>query len=489
MVFILNNVAFLVIIILFLYGVFSIFSIAIKLPARIRTKITQTRQQSNRVYQNCNSCTDGEELRKMGSYENVLMELHSMFNCMVYSVLSLQCVDVLRRQNVLNTLELLATKHPILRSHVSNKRFIINHHEKFSPNLRFVNTTNWKIVLEEEFSSQMQLSNGDHLWKTIVLREHYDIRRKMYINTFLFLFHPTIADRSAALYFAEDFTTILCTVVNCDSRVDCSRTLHLPSSPESYLTLSFSKIIKLMIEHLMGKICSFVSGSSQKRYLHKKPIPKFHCKPLILFKSLTEQDTHRILDFCSRQKCSLTALFITAWLDIMSYRAGSRKALAHKKPLLVVANYRALLPTKMQQAYLCNCSVSFQVNDLKSKAKYFISKMVENEHLLQSALQNNAHCNLLWKLKYGILKKEALCKLFPFEFCDVGRFSFKQTAPFSLLDIFIGTNSSSTVNLTLGIINGRLHCIMHLTSHFSGCSDLLNIIFARIVQNIASEFH
>jgi hypothetical protein len=93
--------------------------------------------------------------------------------------------------------------------------------------------------------------------------------------------------------------------------------------------------------------------------------------------------------------------------------------------------------------------------------------------------------DFLWQLKYHNLRRERLDRSPPLEIANIGRFNFNQTWPFSLHEIFIGASSTSTVNLTLLVVDNKLYCGMHLNSHFSGCADLLSTLFARIVQNMS----
>ena len=434
--------------------------------------------------------------RDMGFYESYLTELNTRYGSRTYAVLSLKCIVNLRRHNIKNTLLLLARKHPMLRArvarchskHASKWQFVVKSEEQFLPELRFVNTSNWKMVLEEELGGPNERSNDQPLWKTIVLREQYEAREKLYFNTLLFLFEPSIADRIAVVKFTKDFISMLCQLVNCDIHIDNTRTLELSVPTEEYLRPPFLVLLKSVFKQIYSKLQSFIHDPFD---YHKDKRYRFQGKPLIVVKCLSEQDTLRLLNYCKRLNCSLIALFVNAWSDVMSSRAGSVKALCHRKPVSIVVDYRTLLKSKLPKSYLNNCSSCFQVQwcNLWKRSGYFGQRVRDCEHLLKSLIKKKKHLDLIWQLKYS--NTRAKCpenlKPSPFEIADVGIFDFNKTWPFSLHEIFIGTSGMSTVNLSLLIVNNQLYCGMHLSSHFSGCADLLSALFTRIVQNMSSN--
>ena len=433
--------------------------------------------------------------RDMGCYESYLTEINTKYGTKIYAVLSLKSMNNLRRHDIKNTLLLLSRKHPELRAkvtrchgaHASKSQFVINPKERLVPELRFVNTSNWKLILEEELIGHNDnvRSNNDLFWKTIVLRQQYEARQKLYINTFLFLFDPVIVDRISVVRFTQDFTEVLCKLVNCDICVDNTRSLHLPAPTEECLRPPFPKLLVLLFKQVVIKLQSIIRGPV---FIHQKnKRRRYQAKPYIVMKCLSEEDTSRLLKYCHHFNCSLTALFITAWSDIMSGRTGSAKALCHRKPVTVVVDYRTSITTDLPQLYLSNCSSCFQFPFIgpQNRRKHFESTVRDCESRLNSSIRKKKHLDLIWQLKYGNLKGERLNESSPLEIADIGRFSFNQTWPFSLNEIYIGASSKSTVNLTLLVVNNKLHCGMHLTSHFSGCADLLSSLFARIVQSMS----
>ena len=439
------------------------------------------------------SDVDTQDIRRdMGVFESYLTELNERYGTKIYAVLSLNSVVKLRRYDIKNTLLLLARKHPILRArtsypitHAQRRQFIINSENKFVPELRFVNTSNWKMVLEEELIVSNERTYDQLFWKTIVLREQYEARQKVYINTLLFLFDPVIVDRISVVKFTQDFIAAVCQLVNCDICVGNSRTLHLLAPTEEYLRPPCLVLLVLMFKQVFMKLQSYIKGPVSKhknnqRYRHR-------VKPLIVVKSLSEKDTSRLLKYCNNSNCSLTALFTAAWSDIMSGRTGSMKALCHKKPVTVVVDYRTLMMNELPQSYLSHSSSYFQLqlNDPQNKCRYFRSTVSNCENLLKSSIKKKKHLNLIWQLKYNSFSRECLDRSSPLEIADIGSYKFNQTCPFSLHEIFIGASSTSNVSLSLLIVNNKLCCGMHLSSHFSGCADLLNALFARIVQNMS----
>lgn len=432
--------------------------------------------------------------RDMGVYESYLTELHEKYGTKIYAVLSLNSVVKLKRYDIKNTLLLLARKHPILQArmasyqstHVSRRQFFMNSESMFVPELRFVNTSNWKMVLEEELIHSSERSNDPLFWKTIVLREQYEACQKVYINMLLFLFDPVIVDRISVVKFTRDFITTLCQLVNCDICVDNSRTSHLPTPTEQYLTRpSCLTLLFLMFKHVFMKLQSYTKQlvfrhKNNRRYKHQ-------AKPLVVMKCLSEKDTSRLMKYCNNLNCSLIALFIAAWSDIMSGRTGSMKALCHKKPVTVVVDYRTSMMNESPQTYLSNSSSYFQVqpSDLQNKHRCFRATVSNCENLLKSSIKKKEHLNLIWQLKYNNFSREYLDRLSPLEITDIGSHNFNQTWPFSLHEIFIGASSTSNVSLSLLIVNNKLCCGMHLSKHFSGCADLLNALFSRIVQNMS----
>ena len=434
--------------------------------------------------------------RDMGFYESYLTEINTKYGTKVYAVLSLKSMINLRRHDIKNTLLLLSRKYPILRArvtsclstHASKRQFVINPKERLVPELRFVNTSNWKLILEEEliYHNDNVRSNNELFWKTIVLRQQYEARQKLYINTFLFLFDPVIVDRISVVRFTQDFTEVLCKLINCDICVDNTRSLHLPAPTEECLTPPFPKLLVLLFKQVVIKLQSIIRCPM---FIHQKD--KRHrsrAKPLIVMKCLSEEDTSRLLKYCHHFNCSLTALFITAWSDIMSGRTGSTKALCHRKPVTVVVDYRTSITTDLPLLYLSNCCSCFKfpLSSSQNRRRHFESTVKDCESQLNSSIRMKKHLDLIWQLKYGNLMRERLHESSsPFEIADIGRFSFNQTWPFSLHEIYIGASSKSTVNLTLLVVNNKLHCGMHLTSHFSGCADLLSSFFARIVQGMS----
>ena len=434
-----------------------------------------------------------EVRRDMGFYESYLTDLNTRYGTKIYGVLSLKSVVNLGRRNIKNTLLLLARKHPILRARLTNyhstyaskRQFIINSEKRFVPELRFVNTSNWKLILEEELIGNNVRLNDQLFWKTIVLREQYEPGQKLFINTLLFLFDPVIVDRISVVRFTQDFIAVLCQLVNCDIRVDNTRNLHLPAPTEESLRPPFPKLLVSLCKQVFMKLQTFIRGPVSCDQKDKRC--RLAAKPLILMKCLSEQDTSRLMKYCHHLNCSLDALFITAWSDIMSRRTGSAKALCHRKPVTVVVDYRRSMTTELPQLYLNNCSSCFQLElcDLQNKSRHFVSTVRDCESLLKSSIRKKKHLDLLWQLKYNNLRRERLDRLPPLEIASIGSFSFNQTWPFSLHEIFIGASSTSTVNLTLLVVDNKLYCGMHLNSHFSGCADLLSTLFARIVQNMS----
>jgi hypothetical protein len=433
--------------------------------------------------------------RDMGFYESYLTELNTRYGTKIYAALSLKSMINLRRHDIKNTLQLLSRKHPMLRArvischstHASKRQFVIDPEERLVPELRFVNTSNWKLILEEELAGNNDYarSNDELFWKTIVLRGQYDARQKLYINTFLFLFDPIIVDRISVVRFTEDFTAVLCKLVNCDICVDHTKSLHLPAPTEECLRPPFTKLLVSLFKQVVIKLQTIFRHPVLSHQKDKRC--RSQAKPLIVMKCLSEEDTSRLLKYCHHFNCSLTALFITAWSDIMTGRTGSTKALCHRKPVTIVVDYRTSMRTKLPQLYLSNCSSCFQFpfSDPQNR-KYFASTARECENQLKSSIRKEKHLDLIWQLKYDNLKRENVNgSSSPLEIADIGKFGFNQTWPFSLHEIFIGACSTSTVNLTLLVVNNKLHCAMHLTSHFSGCADLLSSLFARIVQNIS----
>lgn len=436
---------------------------------------------------------DNPELRRnMGLYESYLTNSNKAYGTKIYSVLCLKSPVSLRRDDVKNSLILLARKHPILQArvaghdstHASIWQFVINTKQSFIPDLRFVNTSNWQIILEEELSA-----SNDHpvLWKTIVLREQYTTQ-KLFINTLLFLFSPVVVDRISLLRFMQDFVVVLCQFVNCDISVNNVRTVHLPEPAEDSLQVPSTTMFIAMFKQAFATLQRLIGGpvsSHKKARRHRIPV-----KPLIVLKDLSEQDTTRLLKYCSSLNCSLIALFLTAWTNIMSGRTGSTKALGHRKPVKVVTDYGASKKNaELAQYELSNCSSFFELDlhNLYNRYRNFRSTVRDCEYLLQSALQNGKHLELMWQFKYDIMQTEMLDRISPLEIADIGRFNFSQTWPFSLHNVFVGAQSTSTLNLTLVVINNKLYCTMHLNSHFSGCSDILNILFARIVQYMSCK--
>ena len=428
--------------------------------------------------------------RDMGSYETYRAELSSRYGNKIYAVVSFKSLITLRRHYIKNTLLLLAKKWPILQARTKSylnaqscakREFIVNHEETFDPELRFVNTSNWKLVLEEELMVKNGRSDDKLCWNTIVLREQYEPREKMFINTVLFLFDPVIIDRISVVKFTEDFITMLCQLVNCDVHINTTRTSHLPVPTEEHLRQPFLlRIFSVLKQIIMSYACSPVSGQQKDKQW------KLQSKPLIVMKSLSEEDTFRLLGYCGKLNCSLTALFLAAWSSVMSGRVGSNKALCHKKPITIVVDYRPLMETDLSQEYtISNCCSSLQLqllSDQKKKKRHFGSSVGYYEDLLQSAIRKKKHLDLIWLPKY---QRECFGRFSPLEIADIGSFSFRQTWPFSLHDIYIGASTTSTVNLTLLLMNNRLYCGMHLTSHFSGCANLLDALFARIVQKMS----
>ncbi|XP_028417738.1 uncharacterized protein LOC114542263 [Dendronephthya gigantea] len=313
--------------------------------------------------------------RDMGSYETYQAELSSRYRNRIYAVVSFKSLITLSRNYIKNSLLLLAKKYPVLQArsksyynaHISciKREFIVNHEETFDPELRFVNTSNWKLVLEEELMVNNERSDVELFWNAIVLREQYEPRDKMYINTLLFLFDPVIIDRISIVKFTQEFITTLCQLVNCDIHINTTRTSHLPVPTEDYLRQPFLlRIFSLLKEIIMGYACSRVSSQ------RKDSQCKLRSKPLIVMRSLSEEDTARLLGYCSKFNCSLTALFIAAWSSVMSGRVSSSKALCHKKPISIVVDYRPLMETDLSQAYIIsNCSSSLQLQLLSDQKK------------------------------------------------------------------------------------------------------------------------
>lgn len=479
------------------FACLTVFSFSVYIILRIvsRSFSAVFKNEGKHVQSSSVRNVDTQDIRRdMGFYESYLTDLNTLYGTKVYAVLSLKSVVNLKRHNIKNTLLLLARKYPILRArvtsyhstHASKRQFVINTGERSVPELRFVNTSNWQMILEEELIRNNERSNDQLFWKTIVTREQYEARQKLYINTLLFLFDPVIVDRISVVKFTQDFVAVLCQLVNCDIRVENTKTVHLPAPTEECLRPPFPKLLVSVFKQVIMKFQSFIRGpvsSHQKDKRYRFPTP-FGVKPLIVMKCLSEQDTSRLLKYCHHLNCSLIGLFITAWSDIMSGRSGSVRALCHRKPVTVVIDYRTSMTAELPQSYLSNSSSCFQLYlcDPQSKSRYFGSTVRDCENLLKSSIRKKKHLDLIWQLKYDNSRTARLDGSSPFEIADIGRFSFNQTWPFSLHEVFIGASSRSTVNLTLLVVNNKLYCGMHLNSHFSGCADLLSALFARIVQ-------
>ena len=471
------------------------FSVYIILKVFTRSFSAVVKNEGNDVQNGVvNGASQETHYRDLGFYESYQADLNTKYGTKIYAVLSLKSAVTLRRENIKNSLLLLARKHSILRAskasyhlaHACKKQFIIYPEEGFVPDLRFVNTSNWKMILEEELVTKNGVSENDLFLKTIVLREQYLAQENLYINTLLFLFDPVIVDRISAVKFTEDFITMLCHLVNCDIHVDSTRTVNLSAPTEEFLKPPFLVMFFSLLKLSLTKLLEFVQFPFISPQKAKRVCRLWANKPLVVTKCVSKHDTSLLFKYCHLWNCSLTALFIAAWYEIMSTRTGSAKALCHRRPVTVVLDYRNLMSMEIPPSYLSNSSSCFhlQLNHHQDKGRNFGSKMKHCEQLLNSAVKRRKHLDMIWQLKYQNSKIN-LPFSSPLEIANADSFCFKPTWPFSLHEIFIGATGTSNVNLTLVVIDEKLYCAMHLTSHFSGCADLLNALFARIVQNIS----
>ena len=107
-----------------------------------------------------------ETRRDMGRFESFLAKQDFIHGTNIYAAVVLKSRVALRREFIQNALVLLSRKHPLLRTIVDvrarglsfyengdssvmgKKQFVVLNDRHYCPELRFVNTSHWKIVLE-----------------------------------------------------------------------------------------------------------------------------------------------------------------------------------------------------------------------------------------------------------------------------------------------------------------------------------------------------
>lgn len=452
------------------------------------------------------SIQEWEARRDMGHHESYLADLDSIHS-KVYAVVFLKSAVTLRRDTVHNALVLLSRKHPLLRANVDirvkgysfyenlhdcdmrRKQFVIREAREFRPELRFVNTSHWKIVLEEEFLLNRKNNLCKPLWRTILLREQYHAKERLYINSLLFFFDQVIMDRRSIVPFIEDFTKFLCKLVNCDIHVDDTRPLEMQGPSELLLKdPPFWKSLIFMVHNKLNKLFSF--GSSLEMYHRESKRRKM--KPLFLTQSLSIEETSRLFHCCRKMKCSLISVFVAAWLQMHAGHSanGNVPQAVFKKLVSVVMDYRNSLSTPFPSSYLGNSSsnIVLHVSVDQQQRVNFWSSVEHCESLLNSAMKNEEHLDFIWKLKHcnrGMVGK--LTRRSDFELADVGQFNLIRTHPFSLEEIYMGASGVSEATLTLVVINNKLYCGMHLSSDNSECSGFLKVLLTVIEHHVCSQ--
>lgn len=481
------------------FCVYKILKIILRSVYRQKKRNLTKKLSSSAIFFNSN-VSSWQTRRNMGHYENYLTKSGSRLDRKLYSVLVLKSKVTLRREVVQNALVLLSRKHPLLRANVdvpargysfyqhfdmTKKQFVILKERQFWPELRFVNTSHWSIVLEEE----LLLNKVDytHLWRTILLREQYHAFDRLYTNTLLFFFDQVIMDRRSIIQFIEDFVKFLCKLLNCDIHVADTKAEKLQEPVEDLLREpTFWKSFSLMTQEKLHSVFSF--ASSQAMFQQKFCGNKGRTKPFFLRNSFSTEETLQLLNICDKMNCSLTSVFTAAWLMVQASNDSANcrcEKLFTKQDVTIIVDCRSLLTTQFPSSYLGNCSSKITLRLTSGQFENnFWEYAKDCEKLLKSAVKNEIHLDFIWKMKYRQPNRNGnyLTSRSSLEISDVGRFNLSKQDPFMVEDIYIAGSGVAQKCITLVVINDKLFCGIHWTSCLkeSFSSGNFNALFALI---------
>lgn len=483
-----------------------------------KSHLKKSTRYNSRTFEESNISNVGswEARRDMGYYESYLCDLDHNFGTKIYTVIFLKSRISLRREPVRNALLLLTRKHPLLRANlddhargfsfyqnfqdagVRKKQFVILRDRQFRPELRFINTSHWRIVLEEELliNKVDSYHHRDSLWRTILLREQYHASEGLYTNSLLFLFDQVIMDRRAVVNFMQDFMNFLCKLVNCDIHMNDTLPLKLEGPAEELLKEPpFWKQLSLMVEETLKNV--YRIGTNSAAFHIQNLEKKASVRPLFITKSLSTEETSQLLYWCEEKSCCLTSLFTAAWLLVQ--RSHSEKENVGRVDLLTMpvsvnVDFRSSMSTTVPTSYLGNSSssISLILPTGRQDKSTFLETVNHLEHLFNSAIKSEKHLDIIRKLKYCNPRTKAnLIEKFAFEIADVGHFDLEETNPFELKEMYIGASGTSEESLTLVVINNKLYCGMQWNSHSDAgeYSASLNDLIAVIKHLCCEKVH